>query len=225
MNACTLRQTLGLWRDVAKEHRNDPVLSAHCKAKAQEYEHKFRLREAEHAAWLNNLASPKGGVPHKTEDHNASARAYTKAEERRRAEQKRTEEDAQRAQERTQEKLQRDEIKHSQQKTKAAAVQAEKEKQRRIAEDAAAKKAAHIAKVRAKAAPGTSSRACSTTRAQAPFENTIDMKKTSSRTARQCTTCGLEHRSVAEWKRCMATSKKDQEAAGGDDGKAFFTVV
>lgn len=232
MDACTLRQTLGLWKDVAKEHRDDPVLSAHCKAKVQEYEQKLRLREAEHAAWLNNLASPKGGVPTKPAAQRssawpnpASARASTKADERRRAEKKRAEEDAQRAQERMEEKLRRDEIKHAQHKAKAAAVQAEKEKQERLAEEAAAKKAAHIAKVRAKAAPATSSKTCGSTTTQAPSENPSYMKKTSSRPARQCTTCGIEHRSVAEWKRCMSTNTKDRQNAGVDEGEGFLTVV
>jgi curved DNA-binding protein CbpA len=231
MDVTVLRQTLAIWREMAMEHIGDAVLSAHCKAKVQKYEQKLRMREAEHTAWLNNLASPKGGVPSGSTTQRSSpsrnsrrdsARASAKAEERRRTEENRAEEEARRARDRVREKARRDGMRQAQQEAKEKAVRAE-EKQQRLADEAAAKKAAHIAKVRAKAAPGPATSGRSTPTQGVPSGNTIEVKKAPGRAARQCGRCNLGHVSVADWKRCIALSGSEQKA--GEDDEAFFIAI
>jgi curved DNA-binding protein CbpA len=161
-----LRYTLKCWRDLAEEQTHDPIMAAHCKLQALEYEKKLRSRETEHEDWLKRMSKPKT-FPHYQDNRantstNTPRHSSAKIEKYKQAEDMKAAEYVDRARARAAERIRLDNIRKSQLEAKAAAVRVEKEMQQKKKNEAAAKEAARIAKVRAKVLPATKATSAAT---------------------------------------------------------------
>ncbi|KAF2184642.1 DnaJ-domain-containing protein [Zopfia rhizophila CBS 207.26] len=197
--------------------------------------------------WLNSMASPKSPLSKpsqkaagyasakpgrrssakqtpeyfstpKTSDPEYLSRSSQKMAEKKQAERKRATEDAARAEARAKEKVHQETLKQAQYNMKAEAVRAEKEKQKRKADEAAKAHADRIAKARAKAAPMLPKFRPRETEGEnaARGEMVAGVKGRS----RHCERCGQRHASLPEWKKCNMQALQDEV-----DDQSFFHVV
>ncbi|KAF2253728.1 DnaJ-domain-containing protein [Trematosphaeria pertusa] len=235
-----LKFMLQTWVDLAEEHQDDAYLRAHCAIQMQVYQAKVARREKEHEEWLASMSKPKGypqtpptPAPKKAA---ASARRTTpvssfqpgkRAEDRKRAEAQRAEEEALRMQARQEEKSRKEAAKQAHLDAKAAAVRAEREKQKQKLEALAKEDAERVAKARAKAGAPPKG----TVGANAPlcdeeaysgrlFHNATDkLDDVKPGPKKVCAKCELEHGSFAEWRKCNMQNSKQKD---GDEEEVYL---
>jgi curved DNA-binding protein CbpA len=233
MDLSDFRETVKLWQAMVIEKQADPVAKAHCQAKVTEYEQKVRDKEIEQKQWLDNLSTPRQHrftdadsfaapqAPNRTEPSKTpspvSPSINAKQASRRREETKRKGEElaiktAARVQARIAERVKQEVSKQAKLEAKQAAVRAQKEEQKMRDEQAAKSRAEAHRRARQKAAASefsTSTAAQVTEKAEK-----IQVKK-------DCSGCGNEHASLAEWKLCAILALSDNE---GHDDPYFQTL-
>ncbi|KAF2651390.1 DnaJ-domain-containing protein [Lophiostoma macrostomum CBS 122681] len=235
MDDAALRYTLSCWKDIAAQQdvKDNALDAAFVQIMIHEYTQKVADREAEHEEWLKKMASPKK-TPQpsshstsrtrsqaKTPTPAQSTKASQKASAKNRAQDQKAAEDASRAQARAAEKASKETLRQAQVEAKAAAVRAAKEKAMQLAAEEARKKQEQIRRVREKVAPKPKPKP-ETAPAEKSKEAGANGEPPKTSVKKECGTCGEEHASLAEWKKCSVRNWKER---GGSSDEGFVTVV
>ncbi|KAF2680113.1 hypothetical protein K458DRAFT_421658 [Lentithecium fluviatile CBS 122367] len=251
MDIAGLKSMYKIWSDLVNEHKNDQAMQVYCASQLEAYETKIAQREKEHAAWLKNMSKPKNspetlssktsstsapGAPHRPAAPrftNAAPNNPTppsilcqRADERKRAEAQRMEQLNNRAQARAEDKARKDAAKQAHLDAKAAAIRAEKEKQKHKADEQARQAAECIANARAKVYVAPKGNAGDSTLPSAQAQDGERVYKSAAK--KLCGKCGAEHPSFAEWRKCNLRGTSDQQAKVENeevDEGVFFHVV
>ena len=236
MDTAGLRFMLQTWTDMCAEYDDDVdghgYLRAYCAVQMQVYQDKIARREHEHEEWLEAMSQPKTpGTPGPK-----SARPSTLRPDAGNAAKPRTTATAVPAPRttppskptafaphtspsRTEEKACKHAARQAHLDAKAAAVRAEKEKQKARVEDQARQESDRITRVRAKADAAPLSQH-GTGSARTPLTNADEGIGGAKRGAKKvCGKCHVEHASFSEWRRC---AKESSEVM---DEESFFRTV
>lgn len=227
MDIAGLTFMLQIWTDMAAENSDDVNgnghLRAYCAVQIQVYQAKIARREQEHEEWLEGMSRPKApGTPGWKSTTPLRSSTSTPNRFRTTAASKPTPRTAPvkprtnaPLSSRAEDKARMEAAKQAHLHAKAAAVRAEKAKQKARIEDQARRESERVARVRAKAgAPplgrwGAGGNASSY---QGSDAGKPGVKK-------MCNKCRVEHASFAEWRRCAKAN------AGRDEEEAFFHTL
>lgn len=233
MDTTALEFTVKCWLELAEQQKGDAIMEAYCKIQALEYEKKLSVRKTEQADSLKHRSKSKTAPRDQgrlvKSSTNTQRRATAKANERDQAEKDMIKVWADLNRSRASENARREQMKQSRIEAKAAAAQAMKEAHNKKLQEAAARKAEFIAKVRAKAAPGpkafntaplaSSKHDSGEAHASKPGTVTTTVKQSPS-VKKPCRKCDQTHTCVAEWKRCSIISAKSENT-----NRSFLTLI